>query len=134
AWVASLGADTTFVGRWGDDVAGSLATAELEARGVRVRGRAEGRTAVVCTLVSPDGERSLAPDRGSAPELRADDLEPAWLSGSDHLFVSGYALFREPIRTAARRAVELARAHSATVSVDLASWSGLQQTGVEAVR
>ena len=55
-------------------------------------------------------------DRGSATAFRPDELDPRWLEGCDHLFVSGYALFDGPTRATARTAVELARARGAAVS------------------
>ena len=58
-----------------------------------------------------------------------DELDPAWLEGCDHLFVSGYALLREPVRSAAQRAVEIARAQGSAVSVDLATWSAIRDAG-----
>jgi ribokinase len=134
AWAASLGANARFVGKRGADDAGALVTAELMAKGVEVFGPASGRNAVVCILVSPTGERSMAPDRGAAAELRVEEIEPRWLDGCDHLFVSGYALFRETSRAAAERAVELARERGAAVSVDLSSWSVLQEAGTETIR
>jgi sugar/nucleoside kinase (ribokinase family) len=76
----------------------------------------------------------MAADRGTAVDLRPEDLDPSWLVGCDHLFVSGYALMREPVRTAARRAVELARDAGARVSIDLASWSAIRDSGTEAFR
>jgi sugar/nucleoside kinase (ribokinase family) len=89
---------------------------------------------MICALVSPDGERSMAADRGTARDLRADDVEQAWLAGADHLHVSGYALMCEPVRTAALRAGDLARAQAARVSVDLASWSAIRDSGLDAFR
>src|SRR5262249_13942631 len=62
-----------------------------------------------------------------------DDLDGEWLA-CDHFHVSGYALMVEPVRTAAMRAVELARAEGARISVDLASWSAIRDSGVDAFR
>jgi sugar/nucleoside kinase (ribokinase family) len=134
AWAAALGAQARFVGKRGGDLAGRLVAGELERRGVEVLGPAEGRNGVVCAVVSLDGERSMAPDRGAAAELRADEVDPRWLADVDHLFLSGYALLREPARSAAAGAVELARSAGAAVSVDLASWSALRDAGVAEVR
>lgn len=134
AWTATLGGEARFLGKRGDDLAGRLVKAELEGRGVEVLGPAAGRNGVVCILVSPGGERSMAPDRAAAAELRADEVDPRWLDGCDHLFVSGYALFREPTRAAAIRAAELARAEGAGVSLDLSSWSALRRAGEDDVR
>jgi sugar/nucleoside kinase (ribokinase family) len=134
AWAATLGASARFVGKTGADDAGELVRARLAAHGVEVAGPIEGRNATICSLVSSDGERSLASDRGTARDLRADDLDRAWLAGCHHLHVSGYALAHEPARGAALRAAELARAAGAPVSVDLASWSAIRDSGVESFR
>jgi sugar/nucleoside kinase (ribokinase family) len=134
AWAASLGASARFVGRTGDDEAGSLARTALRERSVNVVGPVGGRNGLICSLVSPDGARSMASDRGTAVELRPEDVESAWLDHCDHLFVSGYALMREPVRSAATRAVVLARSHGARVSVDLSSWSAIRDAGAEEFR
>jgi sugar/nucleoside kinase (ribokinase family) len=134
AWAASLGASARFIGRTGDDDAGSIARARLRDRDVDVVGPVAGGNGLICSLVSPDGARSMAADRGTAVALQPDDLDPAWFDGCDHLFVSGYALMREPVRSAARRAVVLARVAGARVSIDLASWSAIRDSGTEAFR
>ena len=134
AWAAALGAEARFVGKTGADDAGGLARARLAGHGVQVLGPVEGTNGTICSLVSPDGERSMAADRAAAAELRPEELVPAWFSRPHHLFVSGYALMREPARSAASRAVELARAAGAAVSVDLASWSGIRDSGAAEFR
>ena len=134
AWAAALGATARFIGKTGADDAGTLARDRLAALGVEVLGPIEGRNGTICSLVSPAGERSMAADRGAARDLEPDELEPGWLAGVDHLHVSGYALMVEPIRGAALRAAELARAGGARVSVDLASWSAIRDSGVDAFR
>jgi sugar/nucleoside kinase (ribokinase family) len=134
AWAAALGASARFIGKRGADEAGRLAQAGLEARGVEVVGPAEGRNAAICSLVSPGGERSMAADRAAAAKLRPDEVDAAWLAGCDHLFVSGYALVREPARSAASHTVELARREGIAVSVDLASWSAIRDVGAARYR
>ena len=134
AWVAALGETARFLGKRGDDEPGRLALAGLEAVGVDVLGPAEGRNGVICALVSPDGERSMAADRGAAATLRPEEVDPAWLEGCDHFFVSGYALLREPTRSAALVAVELGRAQGAGISVDLATWSAIRDAGAAEFR
>jgi len=134
AWAASLGAEACFVGKTGDDDAGGLARGRLAAYGVDVLGPVSGRNGAICSLVSHTGERSMASDRGTAADLVQDELEESWFAGCDHLFVSGYGLMREPACAAARWAAELARGEGAQVSVDLASWSGIRDTGLERFR
>ena len=73
------------------------------------------------SLVDPQGDRTMASDRGVSPGLEAADIDPGWLAGADALHLSGYSLLREPIAGAARHAASLARASGTRVSVDLAA-------------
>ena len=134
AWAAELGARARFIGKRGADEAGTLATNGLERRGVELAGPIGRRGGIICSLVDASGERSMLSDRGDAPEFRPDELDPSWLEGCDHLFVSGYALLREPVRETAVRAVEVARAAGAGLSIDLSSWSAIEDTGADAFR
>jgi sugar/nucleoside kinase (ribokinase family) len=129
AWAAHLGADARCIAKRGDDGTGELLARELATRGVELVGPvATGMTGVVVSIVGADGDRALASDRGVAPALAPDELEPSWLE-CDVLHLSGYALLREPIATAARRAAELTRAHEARISVDLAAWTEIRAFG-----
>jgi ribokinase len=130
AWVAALGGRARFVGKRGDDDGGRIAAARLTERGVEVVGPVvPSGNGVVVSLVAPNGDRTMCSDRGVAPSLRPEELDPAWLEGADHLHLSGYSLLREPIRFAAERAAALARAHGARVSIDLSSWSAIRDFG-----
>ena len=131
AWSSALGAQTRCVAKRGEDAAGRLVSEELEALGVELAGPAAGRTGVVVAMVGPDGERTMASDRGSAPSLAPDDLDPDWFA-CDCLHISGYALLESPIDTAALRAVELAR--GARVSVDLSPWTTIRRFGADRFR
>jgi sugar/nucleoside kinase (ribokinase family) len=129
AWAAELGAEAAFVGRRGDDEAGRLASAALASHGVEVLGPVGGRNGVVVSLVDPDGTRSMASDRGVAPELRDSDLDPAWFEGSEWLHIAGYSLLREPIAEASLAAAAHARAAGAKVSVDLSTSTAIASYG-----
>ena len=126
AWIAELGGEARFIGKRADDEAGRAAAAGLERYGVDVRGPVTpGRTGTVVSLVGIDGARTMASDRGVSPDLRADELDAAWLEGCTHLHLPGYSLLRSPIDSAALRAAELAP----RVSVDLSSWSAIRDFG-----
>lgn len=130
AWAASLGAEARFVGKRGGDAGSALAAAEAEARGIAVLGPVDPRpNGVVVSIVSPDGERTMASDRGPAPDLRPEELDPAWFDGCDVLHVAGYSLLRSPIDEASLRAAELARERGARVSVDLSAWTAIRAYG-----
>jgi ribokinase len=132
AWAAALGAEARFIGKRGADAAGELAEADLLRRAVDVLGPPPtGRNGVVVSLVELDGSRTMVSDRGVAPELAPEELEEEWFARCDALHVSGYSLMRDPIGTAAERAVELARAAGARISVDLSSVNVIRDYGAE---
>lgn len=135
AWVAALGGRARWIGKRADDDAGRIATERLAGYGVELAGPvAAAGNGVVVSLVDPDGQRTMCPDRGAAVELHPDEIDPAWLAHAAWLHVSGYALFLEPVRSAALRCAELARARGVKVSVDLASWSGIRDVGPDRFR
>lgn len=128
AWACSLGAGARIVAVQAEDDAGAIVRRELGARGVDLCGPRGERTGVVVSLVQPEGDRTMASDRGSAPDLRAADLDPGWLA-CDALHLSGYSLMREPIADAAVQAADVARGGGARVSVDLSSWTHIELFG-----
>ena len=132
AWAAELGADARFVGKRGTDGAAELTARELAGRGVEVLGPVEeGRSGVVVSLVSPDGNRTMLSDRGVSPFLRAEELDVRWFGGCDWLHVSGYSLLRLPIEEAAAKATGAVQAQGGRVSVDLATAAGIAEYGPE---
>ena len=132
AWAAELRADARFVGKRGSDGAADLTFRELAGRGVEVLGPVEeGRSGVVVSLVSPDGNRTMLSDRGVSPFLRAEELEIRWFAGCDWLHLSGYSLLRRPIEEAAAKATGAVQAQGGRVSVDLATAAGIAEYGPE---
>ena len=135
AWAVELGAAARLIGARATDVAAELVARELADRGVELAGPAvDGRNGVVVSLAEPGGERTMASDRGVAPELRAEDLDPAWFDGCEWLHVAGYSLVLPPIDGAAARAASLARDNGAGVSVDVSAWTVVRELGAERFR
>jgi sugar/nucleoside kinase (ribokinase family) len=132
AWAAALGASARFVGKRAGDEAGAVAHAALAKLHVEVQGPVvDGRTGVVVSMVGADGERTMASDRGVAPELRAEELRGDWFA-CDWLHVPLYSLAREPLAAATEAAVAAARQRGARMSLDLSSWTVAR--GVDAAR
>jgi sugar/nucleoside kinase (ribokinase family) len=75
-----------------------------------------------------DGDRSMASDRGVAPDFEPEELKAEWID-CDVLHISGYALLREPISSTALLASRLAREGGARVSVDVAAWTEIRAYG-----
>ena len=132
AWVTELGEEARFVGKRGGDAAGRLVEEELRSRGVELVGPVvEGRNGVVVSLVGPNGDRTMASDRGVSPQLRPEELEMRWFRDCGWLHLSGYSLLRSPIDEAGAKAAGAVRVLGGKVSVDLASASLIRDYGAE---
>lgn len=123
AWLGRLGADVQLVCAVGRDGPGRALVESLRAdhvvvRAARVAGRSTGRIGV---LVEADGERSFVADRGAADRLAPADLRAAWFKAVEVVHLPLYSLIGEPLGSAGREAVRLARDAGAAVSLDLAS-------------
>jgi ribokinase len=130
AWVTALGEEARFVGKRAGDAAGRLVEDELRTRGVDLVGPVvDGRNGVVVALVGPNGDRTMASDRGVSPQLRPEELEMRWFRDCAWLHLSGYSLLRSPIDEAGAKAAGAVRALGGKVSVDLASASLIRGYG-----
>jgi ribokinase len=130
AWTAALGEPVRLVTRVGDDDRGRRLVADLEAKGVEVCPVwADEPTGAIAVLVGPDGQRSMATERGASVGLRADDLVPAWFEDVQLIHVPAYSLFLDPLGKAARAAISHIRDGGGMLSVDLSSVAGLEQYG-----
>jgi sugar/nucleoside kinase (ribokinase family) len=130
AWAAKLGEPTRLVTRVGDDDGGHLLVAELETLGVDVHAIwASQPTGVIAVLVGPNGERTMATQRGASIGLRPDDLREAWFEGVKLIHVPAYSLFEEPLAEAARAAISFVRRGGGLLAIDLSSAVGIHEYG-----
>jgi sugar/nucleoside kinase (ribokinase family) len=130
AWAAALGSPVRLVTRVGDDDRGRRLVTELEAVGVEVLvvwGREP--TGMIALLIGPNGERTMATQRGASAGLRPNDLRKPWFRGVNLLHVPAYSLFTEPLATATRAGIDLVRSHNGLLSIDLSSVAGLKEFG-----
>ena len=136
AWASSLGAHARLIAKRARDEAGRLAAVQVGELGVDVAGpiAAAGATGVVVSLVAADGERTMASDRGVSETFAPSELDLAWLSGCDHLFVSGYCLTSAEERRVAEIAIAAARSQGAGMSLDLSATSAIESCGVDTLR
>ena len=131
-WAAALGSPVRLITRVGDDDRGRRLVGELEAVGVEVLVVwGTEPTGLIAVLVGPNGERTMATQRGASAGLRPNDLRRPWFEGVNLIHVPGYSLFTEPLGAAARLAIELARKHNGLLSIDLSSAAGLKEYGPE---
>lgn len=130
AWAAALGSPVRLITRVGDDDRGRRLVGELEAQGVEVLAVwGTEPTGLIAVLIGPDGERTMATQRGASAGLRPNDIRKSWFNGVNLIHVPAYSLFTEPLSAAARFAIDLVRSHDGLVSIDLSSVAGLKEYG-----
>ena len=130
AWVASMGEPVRLVTRLGDDERGHQLVAEMTELGVEVYsiwGREP--TGAVAVLVGPNGERTMATQRGASVGLRPEDLLQQWFRDVSLIHVPAYSLFVDPLAAATRSGIAMVRMAGGLVSVDLSSAAGLKAFG-----
>jgi sugar/nucleoside kinase (ribokinase family) len=130
AWAAALGEPVRLVTRVGDDELGKRLVSDLEAAGVEMCPVwASEPTGSIAVLVAPNGQRSMATDRGPSVGLRPGDLLPAWFADVQLIHVPAYSLFVDPLGSATRAAIGLVRDAGGMLSIDLSSVAGLKEYG-----
>jgi fructokinase/2-dehydro-3-deoxygluconokinase len=123
--LARLGARTSFIGAVGDDGYGRFACDDLAREGIDVAGVRvipDAFTPMVIAMIEPSGERLNVvwpPERGADNRLAPDDIDPNVIAGAAWLHTTGMCLRASPVREAVLRAMMLARAANAQVSLDL---------------
>lgn len=126
AWAASLGESVRLITRLGDDERGHSLVADLEALNVEVCPVwSREPTGAVAVLIGPNGERTMATQRGASVGLRPADLRDEWFASVRLLHLPAYSLFVEPLAAASRAAVERVRRSNGLLSIDLSSAAGI---------
>lgn len=119
--LASAGAVPGLVGKVCDDEAGRFFRVSAAASGIDACLLSDTLPTGLCTsLITPDGQRTLATYLGAAANLQSSDLQPAMFEGYSYLYIEGYLVQNHDLML---RAVELARKAGMTVCIDLASYN-----------
>lgn len=123
AMLARLGRRTTFIGKLGDDLFGRQLSADLSAAGVDLRGLVmdtQAKTPLAFVKTTPDGSSDFVfyRDPGADEMLCAEELDAKLLASTRIFHFGSLSMTREPVRSATRRAVDLAKSAGAMISFD----------------
>lgn len=127
--LAQMGIATALIARIGPDPWASKALQGLRAAGVNLCGLQRDpatMTGLMYIVVTPEGERTILGHRGANALTDPEQICEEVLQSARLFLLSGYALLDEPQRTAALRALELARQNGLTVALD-PGMSGAQE-------
>ncbi|MDR1671942.1 MAG: adenosine kinase [Bacteroidales bacterium] len=119
--LASLGIETSFIGKVGNDRLGDVFRADLQRYGVQpILQYSDTETGLALALVSRNGERTFATYLGAAVEMEPYDLNVSMFATHTHFYIEGYLVQHHEL---IRRAVELAKEAELEVIVDMASFN-----------
>lgn len=134
SWVAYVGEDVAFIGAIGEDWGGELLSRELEERGIKtsLKKAKDHSTASILLFIDSMGERHMVTDRGASLALDPSDLDEGLFEKADHFHMTAYSFFggRAMVETAIK-ALELAKLHQLSISIDPSSYGLLFEFGVE---
>jgi ribokinase len=117
----NLGQKTSLLGCVGVDVwAGwieqELLRTRIDISHLQVSSKAA--TGLTFIIATSDGERTMFSHRGANIQLKGNEISNDDLKGASILHISGYALLKEPQRSAVWRAVEIAKSQNIPISLD----------------
>ena len=123
--LARMGVPASFLGKIGNDVAGTFYKDRLielggDAGSFKLGNVPNGRCV---SLVTPDGERTMRTDLGAAMTLSPDEITAADFARAEHAHIEGYLLFNRDLMF---RVLQCAREAGCTISLDLASFEVVQ--------
>lgn len=119
--LARVGLRASLIARIGPDPWASKALYSLNEAGVRLdclQRDPSVMTGLMYIVVTPDGERTILGFRGANVLVDPAHIREECFLKARLLHLSGYALLDEPQRSAAMLALELARQHRLTVTLD----------------
>lgn len=119
--MSSLGANSGFIGKIGDDSIGGFYEDALEKAGVSSYFiKTDGLTGSCTVMISPDGERTMGTFLGPAPTITPDEITEEMLSKYQCIYIEGYLLVNEPL---VRSTMEKAKKLGLKVALDLSNFN-----------
>lgn len=123
--LASLGAETGFIGKTGNDDFGTFFRETYEKKGVDCKLlTCDLPSGVASTFISPDGERTFGTYLGAASTLKAEDLSLEMFKGYTYLYIEGYLVQDHAMIL---HAIELAKEAGLQICIDLASYNIIEE-------
>ncbi len=119
--LAHLGAETSFVGKIGNDELGKFFKKDMKNNGINpILFNSITETGRVVAFISGDSERTMATYLGAAVELDAQDITADIFKGYDFFYIEGYLVQN---REMIEKALRLAKHSGVKTCIDLASYN-----------
>jgi sugar/nucleoside kinase (ribokinase family) len=124
--VGRLGGRARFVGKCGNDKWGRQYEADLVKQNVEpALLRSDSPTGRVLSIITPDAQRTMFTYLGASADTRPEEITADSFAGAAVVHIEGYLLFNPDL---IRAALEAAKGAGALVSMDLASFTVVEQS------
>lgn len=117
--IAQFGGKAAYCGKTARDELGEFFLSDMREMGVAIDVAAaeDGQTGTCVILITPDAQRTMLTSLGVSALLSPADLDEREIKRAKYVYVEGYLFAGEPTRSAALRAMELAKANGVKVAL-----------------
>jgi len=124
--IGKLGGEACFVGKSGADHMARLFETDLKKNNVNpALFKSSSPTGRVLSIITPDAQRSMFTFLGASSEIQPDEITENCFKNAAIVHIEGYLLFNEDLII---RALKVAKSVGALVSLDLASFTVVEQS------
>lgn len=116
-----LGMKSGFISKIGDDLFGRFLIERLQKEDVdisQVKIGDETLSGLVISMVTKNGERTMCTSRGINIYLSPEEIDENYIGRAKVFHLSGYSLLNDPQRSAAMKALEIAKEKGLLISLD----------------
>lgn len=118
--IADMGGTTAYACKTAVDGFGEQYLDEMKKIGVAIEVAASaGQTGSCVVLITPDAQRTMLTNLGISASLSAADISESEIAKAEYVYVEGYLFAGESTRSAALRAIELARKNNVKVALTI---------------
>ena len=120
--LATLGTESGFIGKTGNDGFGAFFSENLKKTGAsaHIIITEDDNSGTALTFVSPDSDRTFATYLGASSALLPEELSPDIFGAYDMLYMEGYLVFNTEL---VNRIVEIVQEKNMLLAIDMASFN-----------
>ena len=115
--VSDFGGKAAYVGKVGRDETGEFFLGDMRKMGVAINSQPiAGRTGTCVVLITEDAQRTMLTNLAASSQLGPDDILESEIKQAKYVYIEGYLFGGEPTKSAALRAIELAKKNGVKVA------------------
>lgn len=115
--ISDFGGQAAYVGKVGQDETGECFLGDMRKMGVAIESKpVDGRTGTCVVLITDDAQRTMLTNLAVSSQLGPADIDEAEIKKAKYVYIEGYLFGGEPTRSAALRAIELAKKNGVKVA------------------